>query len=130
MRRRRRAFIFEREIKSRMKHSNKVSHRGISILLLLTAGTFQTIHAATPGGTITGAADPNTQIVVTGLDSSLVTGVMSKCDGTYRVSGLNPGRYEIVESGPHHATRKLSVKAGEESHVDLAPQSSIKSKCP
>ena len=86
--------------------------------------------AAAPGGTITGVADPNTQIVVTGLDSSLVAGIMSKCDGTYRVSGLNPGRNAIVESGQHHATRKLSVKDGEESHVDLAPESSIKSKCP
>lgn len=87
------------------------------------------MNAAEPGGAIAGVADPNTQIVVTSLDSSLVTGVMSKCDGTYRVSGLNPGRYAVVEAGPHHATRKLSVKDGEESHVDLAPQSSIKSKC-
>jgi hypothetical protein len=113
-----------------MKHSIKTSHRGISILLLLAAGTFPALQAAESGGAITGVADPNTQIVVTGLDSSQVTGVMSKCDGTYRVSGLNPGRYAIVESGPHHAARKLSVKDGEESHVDLAPQSSIKSKCP
>lgn len=70
-------------------------------------------------GSIVGSADPGAQIVVTGVGTGAVIGVMAKCDGSYRADGLAPGHYAIVEGGPHHATRKLDVEAGKESHVDL-----------
>ena len=70
-------------------------------------------------GSIVGTADPGAQIVVTGAGNGAVIGVMAKCDGSYRADGLAPGHYAIVESGPHHATRKLDVEAGKEAHVDL-----------
>jgi hypothetical protein len=70
-------------------------------------------------GSIVGSADPAAQIVVTGVDTGAVIGVVAKCDGSYRADGLTPGRYTIVEGGPHHATRKLEVGAGKEAHVDL-----------
>jgi hypothetical protein len=70
-------------------------------------------------GSISGSADPGAQIVVNGIDSGAVIGIMAKCDGSYKSEGLAPGRYAIVEGGPHHATRKLSVESGKESHVDL-----------
>jgi hypothetical protein len=70
-------------------------------------------------GAIVGSADSGAQIVVTGVDTGAVIGVVAKCDGSYRADGLAPGRYSIVEGGPHHATRKLEVSAGKEAHVDL-----------
>jgi hypothetical protein len=70
-------------------------------------------------GSIAGSADPGAQIVVSGVDSGAMIGIVAKCDGSYKVEGLTSGRYAIVEGGPHHATRKLSVEAGKESHVDL-----------
>ena len=70
-------------------------------------------------GSILGSADPGAQIVVSGVDSGAVIGIVADCDGSYKAEGLAPGRYAIVEGGPHHATRKLSVEAGKESHVDL-----------
>ena len=70
-------------------------------------------------GSIAGNADPGAQIVVTGIDNGSVIGVMAECDGTYKAENLKPGRYSIVEGGPHHAVRKLSVDAGAVAHVDL-----------
>ena len=70
-------------------------------------------------GSIVGSADPGAQIVVTGVGTGAVIGVMAKCDGSYRADGLAPGHYAIVEGGPHHATRRLDVEAGKEAHVDL-----------
>jgi ABC-type nitrate/sulfonate/bicarbonate transport system substrate-binding protein len=74
---------------------------------------------AGPTGSVAGSADPGAQIIVTGADSGSVIGIVAACDGTFRAEGLKPGRYAIVEGGPHHATRKLSVAGGEVSHVDL-----------
>ena len=70
-------------------------------------------------GSIAGTADPGAQIVVTGRDSGAVIGVGADCEGMYKAENLKPGQYSIVEGGPHHAVRKLSVKAGAVSHVDL-----------
>ena len=67
------------------------------------------------------------QAVVTNVESGQVVGIVAKCDGSYRADGLRPGRYEIVEGGPHHAVRKLSVAEGQDSHVDLAAE--VKSQC-
>jgi hypothetical protein len=83
---------------------------------------------AEPTGSIAGAADGGAQIVVTNLSTGEIIGIMAKCDGTYRAASLKPGRYSIVEGGPHHAVRTLSVTAGAESQVDLAPESS-RGKC-
>ena len=69
-------------------------------------------------GSIAGSADPGAQIVLT-ANGGAVIGIMATCDGTYKAEDLKPGKYSIVEGGPHHAVRKLSVKAGEVSHVDL-----------
>jgi hypothetical protein len=70
-------------------------------------------------GSIVGSADSGAQIVVSGIDSGAVIGIVAKCDGSYKAEGLAPGRYSIAEGGPHHAPRRLSVEAGKESHVDL-----------
>jgi hypothetical protein len=70
-------------------------------------------------GSIAGNADPGAQVVVTGTESGSVIGIMATYDGTYKAEGLKPGHYSIVEKGPHHAVRKLSVEAGAVSHVDL-----------
>jgi hypothetical protein len=72
-----------------------------------------------PSGSIAGIADPGAQIIVTGLHGGSVIGIVAACDGTYKAENLKPGQYSIVEGGPHHATRKLSVDAGVVSHVDL-----------
>jgi len=74
-------------------------------------------------GVIAGNADPGSQIVVTGTDSGSVIGVMATCDGTFKAENLKPGHYSIVEKGPHHAVRKLSVEAGAVAHVDLGSAS-------
>jgi hypothetical protein len=78
-------------------------------------------HARTDAstGSIVGSADPGAQIVVTATDSGLVVGIVAACDGKYAAASLKPGRYSIVEGGPHHAPRTLSVEAGGVSHVDL-----------
>ncbi|SHM27317.1 Carboxypeptidase regulatory-like domain-containing protein [Duganella sacchari] len=84
--------------------------------------------AADNTGSIAGAADAGAQIVVTNLETGEITGIMAKCDGSYRAEGLKPGRYQIIEGGPHHAAREVGVSAGKESQVDLAPASKA-SKC-
>jgi hypothetical protein len=76
-----------------------------------------------PSGFIEGNADPGAQIVITGADDGSVIGVMAACDGTYKTNALKPGHYSIVEGGPHHAVRKLSVEAGTVAHVDLGAAS-------
>jgi len=78
--------------------------------------------AAPDTGSIRGTADPSWQIIVTNLDDGSVSGIMSKCDGTYEATGLRPGRYRIKENGPRHAPRTLSVSANHISETDLAPQ--------
>lgn len=95
------------------------------ITLSSTVGISAQAKSAT--GSIIGKADPGAQIVVTNVEDSQVVGVVAKCDGSYRADGLRPGRYEIVEGGPHHAVRKLSVVEGQDSHVDLAAE--VKSQC-
>ena len=76
-----------------------------------------------PSCFIAGNADPGAQIVITGTDDGLVIGVMAACDGTYKTNALRPGHYSIVEGGPHHAVRKLTVEAGTVAHVDLGSAS-------
>lgn len=103
-----------------------------SLLVVGTLGIVSSLPASAfspEKGAITGAGDPGAQVVVTQVDGGKVIDAMVKCDGTYRAEGLEPGRYQIVEGGPHHAPRTLTVRAGEDSHVDLAPQASIKSTC-
>jgi hypothetical protein len=73
-------------------------------------------------GSIAGSADPGAQIVLT-ADGGGVIGIMATCDGAYKAEQLKPGRYSIVEGGPHHAVRKVSVEAGAVSHVDLGAAS-------
>jgi hypothetical protein len=81
--------------------------------------------AQSPGstGSIVGGADPGAQIVLTGVDSGSVIGILATCDGTYKAENLKPGRYTIVEGGPHHAVRKFSINPGAISHVDLGAAS-------
>jgi phage gp45-like len=98
----------------------------VSIALLSAEGLIAQARSA--NGSITGSADPGAQIVVTSLDGGQVNGVVAKCDGSYRVDRLKPGRYEIVEGGRHHAVRKLSVTEGQDSHVDLAV--ALRNQCP
>jgi hypothetical protein len=98
------------------------------ILTLATLAFSGATMAADTTGSIAGAADGGAQIVVTNLDTGAITGIMAKCDGTYRAEALKPGRYSIVEGGPKHALRTLAVVAGQESQVDLAPESK-RTKC-
>jgi hypothetical protein len=84
--------------------------------------------ATETSGSITGYADGGAQIVVTSVDTGQVSGFMATCDGTYRAEPLKPGRYQIVEGGANHAVRTVGVTAGQESHVDLAPESR-RTKC-
>ena len=98
------------------------------ILALATLAFSGAAMAADTTGSIAGAANGGAQIVVTNLDTGAITGIMAKCDGTYRAEALKPGRYSIVEGGPKHAVRTLTVAAGHESQVDLAPTSK-RTKC-
>ncbi|MGC1303510.1 MAG: carboxypeptidase-like regulatory domain-containing protein [Caulobacteraceae bacterium] len=78
--------------------------------------------AAAQVGSIAGAADPGSQIIVTGMgDNHQVIGVVGKKDGTYRVERLPPGRYLIKEQGLRHVARELAVTAGQVAQVDLKP---------
>jgi hypothetical protein len=97
--------------------------------LIATLPVGMTASAAESTGAITGAAMPDAQIVVTGVDSGQVVGIVARCDGAYRAESLKPGRYAIVVQGPHHATRTLSVEAGKDAHVDLAPASDVHDQC-
>ncbi len=100
----------------------------IATLFITLSSTFgMTAQAKSATGSITGKADPGAQIVVTNVENGQVVGVVAKCDGSYRANDLRPGRYEIVEGGPHHAVKKLSVVEGQGSHVDLAVEA--KSQC-
>ena len=96
-------------------------------VLFMSISQFASAQEAT--GAITGIGDPGAQIIVTRVGDGEVIGVVVKCDGSYRVEGLKPADYEIVETGPHHAVRKLSVSAGHDSHVDLAPAQTVKDTC-
>jgi hypothetical protein len=96
--------------------------------LLIFAPAMMQAQGAT--GAIAGSADPGAQIVVTGVDSGAVIGIMASCDGTFKAENLKPGRYAIAEGGAHHATRKLSVDAGATAHVDLgAPSADAMRAC-
>ncbi|WP_263382998.1 carboxypeptidase-like regulatory domain-containing protein [Granulicella arctica] len=101
-----------------------------ALVLILSLISVPTMMLAQEGtGAITGAADAGAQIVLTNLDTHQVIGVMAKCDGTYRATQLKPGRYQIIEGGKNHVARSLSVTAGQDSHVDLAPASSLHKDC-
>ena len=99
-------------------------------LAVLLVCISQVVSAQEATGAITGTGDSEAQIIVTRVGNGEVIGVVVKCDGSYRVEGLKPADYEIVEKGPHHAVRKLSVSAGHDSHVDLAPARTAKDTCP
>jgi hypothetical protein len=86
------------------------------------------IMAAESTGSIAGSADAGAQIVIANLSSGEIIGIIAKCDGSYRAEGLKPGRYQIVESGPHHAPREVGVSAGKEAQVDLAP-APVRNQC-
>jgi hypothetical protein len=96
-------------------------------VLFVSINRFASAQEAT--GAITGTGDPGAQIIVTRVGDGEVIGVVVKCDGSYRVEGLKSGDYEIFEKGPHHAVRKLSVSAGHDSHVNLAPVQTAKDTC-
>ncbi|AEU37679.1 carboxypeptidase-like regulatory domain-containing protein [Granulicella mallensis] len=100
----------------------KFSIFSAAILLALAPGLLQAQDSSSTGS-IVGSADPGAQIILTGNDSGSVIGIMATCEGTYKAENLKPGRYSIVEGGPHHAVRKLSVEAGGVSHVDLGAAS-------
>jgi hypothetical protein len=91
--------------------------------LLVLAPNLSLAQAEAATGSIAGSADPGAQIVVTGIDSGVVVGIVASCDGKYKAENLKPGRYAIVEGGAHHAARKLSVDAGAMAHVDLGAAS-------
>jgi hypothetical protein len=76
--------------------------------------------AAAPSGTIKGKADPEAQLVLTSMDDGTVSGYIAKCDGTYLIEGLKPGRYRIQENGPHHVARELQVSIDHAAETDLA----------
>ncbi len=102
------------------------------LLTLSAAGLFAAAaHAQTSGvgnitGTLTdttGAAIPNSTVVVTNTDTSISRTLTTNNDGLYTANFLQPGRYEVIAGGGNFGKvdrKNLTLTVGQILTLDLA----------
>ncbi len=81
--------------------------------------------AQTTTSTIRGQASANTEVVAKNVDNGFVRRAQAGADGSYVLSGLEPGSYEITATGPDGqlTAQTVSIQIGQTADLDFdAPE--------
>lgn len=96
----------------------------VALTLAMAGSGYAQVSTATLGGRVTedSAAKPGSTVTATQVDTGFVTRVVSGLDGAYVLSGLRPGRYQIVATAPdgRKAGQTLDIQVGQYATLDLA----------
>jgi Carboxypeptidase regulatory-like domain len=96
----------------------------VALTLAMAGSGYAQVSTATLGGRVTedAAARPGSTVTATQVDTGFVTRGVSGLDGAYVLSGLRPGRYQIVATAPdgRKAGQTLDIQVGQYATLDLA----------
>lgn len=99
------------------------------VALLAAVPAWGQVGTATVRGQITAGETPvadGTQVTATNVDSGYVTRTATRADGSYALSGLAPGSYQIKVSGPEgeQSTQTITLRVGQIANLDISVSAS------
>ena len=102
-----------------------IARAGVLVFSLLLTGLLHAQISESLSGKVTtpsGAAVPNARVSAKNLTSGVRLDTNTASDGTYKISNLTPGDYDVVISAPGLTTtiEKVSIAAGANKTLDIA----------